>query len=180
MKRRNKIIICIIAILLFVAGSISAVAAIIARLSVRGDIEFTTTTLDAEATYTSSTSNFNLSYSSAGDSKYVTATVTNNTTTDSLHVFHEISLQSGGSNTLLAAILVYYNNEYVGTLSSIISNQTPLTSETSLIAPGKSLSDRITFELHNSAPSGLFDGKSCNITLTTYTENMDYEKYILV
>lgn len=180
MKRRNKIIICIIGILLFVAGSISAVAAIIARLSVRGDIEFTTTTLDAEATYTSSTSNFNLSYSSAGDSKYVTATVTNNTTTDSLHVFHEISLQSGGSNTLLAAILVYYNNEYVGTLSSIISNQTPLTSETSLIAPGKSLSDRITFELHNSAPSGLFDGKSCNITLTTYTENMDYEKYILV
>lgn len=180
MKRRNKIIICIIAILLFVAGSISAVAAIIARLSVRGDIEFTTTTLDAEATYTSSTSSFNLSYSSAGDSKYVTATVTNNTTTDSLHVFHEISLQSGGSNTLLAAILVYYNNEYVGTLSSIISNQTPLTSETSLIAPGKSLSDRITFELHNSAPSGLFDGKACNITLTTYTENMDYEKYILV
>ena len=180
MKRRNKIIICIIAIFLFVAGSISAVAAIIARLSVRGDIDLTTTTLDAEASYTSSTSSFNLSYSSAGDSKYVTATVTNNTTTDSLHVFHEISLQSGGSNTLLAAILVYYNNEYVGTLSSIISNHAPLTSETSLIAPGKSLSDRITFELHNSAPSGLFDGKACNITLTTYTENMDYEKYILV
>ena len=67
MKRRNKIIICIIAILLFVAGSISAVAKIIASLSVRGDIELTTTTLDAEATYTSSTSSFNLSYSSAGD-----------------------------------------------------------------------------------------------------------------
>lgn len=180
MKRRNKIIICIIAILLFVAGSISAVAAIIARLSVRGDIELTTTELDAEASYTSSTSSFNLSYSSAGDSKYVTATITNNTATDSLHVFHEISLKNGGSDTLLAAILVYYNSEYVGTLSSIISNQTPLTSETSLVAPGKSISDRITFELHNSAPSGLFDGKACNITLTTYTENMDYEKYILV
>ena len=80
MKRRNKIIICIIAIFLFVAGSISAVAAIIARLSVRGDIDLTTATLDAEASYTSSTSSFNLSYSSAGDSKYVTATVTNNTT----------------------------------------------------------------------------------------------------
>lgn len=180
MKKKNKIIICIVAILLFVVGSVSAIAAIIANLSVRGDIEVTTTELNAEATYTSSTSSFDLGFASAGDSKYVTATVTNNTATDSLHVYHEISLKSGGADTLLAAILVYYNEEYVGTLSNVIANHTMLTSETSLLAPGKSLSDRITFELHNSAPSGLFDGKACNITLTTYTENMDYEKYILV
>lgn len=180
MKKKNKIIICIVAILLFVVGSVSAIAAIIANLSVRGDIEVTTTELNAEATYTSSTSSFDLGFASAGDSKYVTATVTNNTATDSLHVYHEISLKSGGTDTLLAAILVYYNEEYVGTLSNVVANHTMLTSETSLLAPGKSLSDRITFELHNSAPSGLFDGKACNITLTTYTENMDYEKYILV
>lgn len=180
MKKKNKIIICIVTILLFVVGSVSAIAAIIANLSVRGDIEVTTTELNAEATYTSSTSSFDLGFDSAGDSKYVTATVTNNTATDSLHVYHEISLKSGGTDTLLAAILVYYNEEYVGTLSNVIANHTMLTSETSLLAPGKSLSDRITFELHNSAPSGLFDGKACNITLTTYTENMDYEKYILV
>ena len=51
MKRRNKIIICIIAILLFVAGSISAVAKIIASLSVRGDIEINKKKIDKENTY---------------------------------------------------------------------------------------------------------------------------------
>lgn len=180
MKKRSKIIICIAAVILFIVGSISTVAAIIANLSARATIDVSTTELNAEATYTSSTENFNLTFQSAGDNKYINARVTNNTTTDSLHVYHEINLKDGGSDALLAAILVYYNDQYVGTLSNIIANQTKLTSDTNLLAPGKSLQDKITFELHNSAPSGLYHGKVCNITLNTYTENMDYEKYILV
>ena len=180
MRKKNKILFLICAMVLFIAGSITVFAEIIARLSVRGEIEITSTEISATATHTSSTSSFSLTFDAAGDSKYITAETTNNTTTDSLHVYHQLALKSGGLNTLSAAILVYYNSEYMGTLSDVISKNIKLTEETSLIAPGKSLSDRITFELHNSAPSGLFDGKGFGITLTTYTENMDYENYILV
>ena len=180
MRKKNKILFLICAMVLFIAGSITVFAEIIARLSVRGEIEITSTEISATATHTSSISSFSLTFDAAGDSKYITAETTNNTTTDSLHVYHQLALKSGGLNTLSAAILVYYNSEYMGTLSDVISNNIKLTEETSLIAPGKSLSDRITFELHNSAPSGLFDGKGFGITLTTYTENMDYENYILV
>ena len=178
MSKRKKLIIIIISALVFLAASISALATIIS-LSVRGDIEATTTTLNAEATYTSSTSDYSFTFKKAGDSKYIETSVKNNTNTDSLHVYHEITTRSG-NNDLLDAILVYYNDEYVDTLSSIISNRKPISDEYMLVAPGKTISDKITFELHNSAIGGLFDQKFCNLTITTYTENMDYSKYILV
>lgn len=176
MSKRKKLIIIIISALVFLVASISTLAAIIS-LSVRGDIEATTTTLNAEATYTSSASNYSFTFNKAGDSKYIETSVKNNTNTDSLHVYHEITTRSG-NNDLLDAILVYYNDEYVDTLSKLINK--PISDEYMLVAPGKTISDKITFELHNSAMGGLFDQKSCNLTITTYTENMDYSKYILV
>ena len=178
MSKRKKLIIFIISALVFLVASISTFAAIIS-LSVRGEVEATTTTLTAEATYTSSTSNYSFTFTEPGDNKYIETSVLNNTNTDSLHVYHEITTRSG-NNDLLDAILVYYNEEYVDTLSSIISNHKPISNEYMLVAPGKTISDKITFELHNSAIDGLFDHKSCNLTITTYTENMDYSKYILV
>ena len=161
MSKRKKLIIIIISALVFLAASISTLAAIIS-LSVRGDIEATTTTLNAEATYTSSTSNYSFTFNKAGDSKYIETSVKNNTNTDSLHVYHEITTRSG-NNDLLDAILVYYNDEYVDTLSRLINK--PISDEYMLVAPGKTISDKITFELHNSAKGGLFDQKSCNLTI---------------
>ena len=54
---------------LFIAGSITVFAEIIARLSVRGEIEITSTEKSATATHTSSTSSFSLTFDVAGDSK---------------------------------------------------------------------------------------------------------------
>ena len=180
MGRKRKLFISFLFVILFGLFSYTVVATVIATFSVRGNIEVSTTSIEAEASYTSSTSNFNLTYNSPGDSKYITVNVSNNTESDSLHVYHELSYQSGGSEDLAPAILVYLNNEYVGTLNSIISNNTVLSDEYSLVSCGESISDKITFELHNSADDGLFDGKNVNIKINTFTENMDYGKYILV
>ena len=179
MSKRKKLTIIILSIVCFFVVAISVSAAIIASLSVRGEITTTSTTISAAATYTSEASDYKLEFSAPGDEKHIDTSVINNTTTDSLHVYHEISL-TGSDSDLADAILVYYNGKFVNTLSSIITNHTQINDEYALIAPGKTVNGRISFELHNSAPNGLFDGKTFGITITTYAENMDYGKYILV
>ena len=116
MSKRKKLTIIILSIVCFFVVAISVSAAIIASLSVRGEITTTSTTISAAATYTSEASDYKLEFSAPGDEKHIDTSVINNTTTDSLHVYHEISL-TGSDSDLADAILVYYNGKFVNTLS---------------------------------------------------------------
>lgn len=177
---KNKILILIIAIVSVVAITIN-VYAYISRISTRGEIEVSATTVNAETTYTASGNSFNWTYNEAGDVKEINIT-TNNRTGAVLHRFYNIQLTSGYSSNenLLKAILVYYNDNFVDTLYGITNGNTRIEEEYNFIGVSSNKTDSFKFELHQAAQNSIFDNKDIKVTITTYTENSDYLKYIFV
>ncbi len=158
----------------------SVVYAFISTTSTRGEIEVSAATITAETTYTSSTNSFAWTYEEAGDTKQINI-ATSNQTGVVLHRFYNIQLTGSTSDeNLLKAILVYYNDEYVGTLNSIISDNPDIQEEFNFIGVSSNSTDNFKFELHQAAKQSIFDSKNIAITITTYTENADYYKYIFV
>jgi len=178
MKRiKTKIIIISAFFACLIAFVISLVYAEISKTSTRGQIEVSSVVLTANTTYTSSTNSFNWTFTEAGDTKEITVSTTNQSGTI-LHNVYNIS--GSGDSNLLAAIMVYYNDEYIGQLSEIINLGTDIESEFVFIPLAATKTDSLKFELHQAAKSSIFDSKSISFTLTTYTENADFTKYIFV
>ncbi len=177
-------IIFIISISIILISSITAIIyAAIASTSTRGDIEVSTATVNASTVYTSSTNSFdNWVYTKAGDIKTVQITTENSASNSCiLHRRYTIGLKDANSNSnLLKAILVYYNDEYVGQLYDIIDNETEIQSQYNFIGINNSSTDSFKFELHQGADNSIFDNKEIGITITTYTENADYYDNIFV
>jgi len=171
-------IIFIISISIILISSITAIIyAAIASTSTRGDIEVSTATVNASTVYTSSTNSFdNWVYTKAGDIKTIQITTENSASNSCiLHRRYTIGLKDANSNSnLLKAILVYYNDEYVGQLYDIIDNRTEIQSQYNFIGINNSSTDSFKFELHQGADNSIFDDKEIGITITTYTENADY------
>lgn len=88
------------------------------------------------------------------------------------------------SNGLEKAIFVFINNEYVGTLASIISSGENLTYEKYLLAKTDNVIDEINdiikLELHNGAQGSWADGKSCDIKVKFIAKTIDYSTNIFV
>lgn len=177
-------IIFIISISIILISSITAIIyAAIASTSTRGDIEVSTATINASTVYTSSTNAFdNWVYTKAGDIKTVQITTENSASNSCiLHRRYTIGLKDANSNSnLLKAILVYYNDEYVGQLYDIIDKETEIQSQYNFIGINNSSTDSFKFELHQGADNSIFDNKEIGITITTYTENADYYDNIFV
>ena len=159
----------------------SAVYAYISRTSTRGEIEVSAATIIAETTYTATGSSFDWIYTEAGDTKQINIT-TSNQTGVILHRFYNIELntESTSDANLLKAIIVYYNDNYIGTLNDIIDSNPDIEEEYNFIGISSNKTDNFKFELHQAAINSIFNAKNVKITITTYTENADYFNYIFV
>lgn len=178
---KTKFIIIIATIVSLVAITIG-VYAYISRISARGEINVSAATINAETTYTSSTNSFDWTYTKAGDIKEINIT-TNNQTGIILHRYYNIQLASGftSNENLLKATIVYYNNKYIGTLNDIVnSNNLKIEEKYNFIGLASNKTDGFKFELHQAAKNSILDNKDVKVTITTFTENADYYKYIFV
>lgn len=178
---KTKFIIIIATIVSLVAITIG-VYAYISRISARGEINVSAATINAETTYTSSTNSFDWTYTEAGDIKEINIT-TNNQTGIILHRYYNIQLASGftSNENLLKATIVYYNNKYIGTLNDIVNNNNlKIEEEYNFIGLASNKTDGFKFELHQAARNSNLDNKDVKVTITTFTENADYYRYIFV
>ena len=177
---KTKFIIIIATIVSLVAITIG-VYAYISRISARGEIYVSAATINAETTYTSSTNSFDWTYTQAGDIKEINIT-TNNQTGIILHRYYNIQLASGftSNENLLKATIVYYNNKYIGTLNDIVNSNLKIEEEYNFIGLASNKTDGFKFELHQAAKNSILDNKDVKITITTFTENADYYRYIFV
>lgn len=177
---KTKLIIIIATIVSLVAITIG-VFAYISRISARGEINVSAATINAETTYTSSTNSFDWTYTEAGDTKEINIT-TNNQTGIILHRYYNIQLASGftSNENLLKATIVYYNNKYIGTLNDIVNSNLKIEEEYNFIGLASNKTDGFKFELHQAARNSNLDNKDVKVTITTYTENADYYRYIFV
>ena len=177
---KTKFIIIIASIVSLIAITIG-VYAYVSRISARGEISVSATTINAKTTYTSSTNSFEWTYIEAGDIKEINIT-TENQTDVILHRYYNIQLASGFSSdeNLLKAIIVYYNNTYIGTLNDVVSKPLKIENEYNFIGLASNKTDGFKFELHQAAKNSILDNKDVKVTITTFTENADYYKYIFV
>lgn len=159
----------------------SMVYAFISTTSTRGEIEVSAATITAETTYTATGSSFDWIYTEAGDTKQINIT-TSNQTGVILHRFYNIELntESTSDANLLKAIIVYYNDNYIGTLNDIVDSNPDIEEEYNFIGISSNKTDNFKFELHQAAINSIFNAKNVKITITTYTENADYFNYIFV
>ena len=93
---KTKFIIIIASIVSLIAITIG-VYAYVSRISARGEISVSATTINAKTTYTSSTDIFEWTYIEAGDIKEINIT-TENQTDVILHRYYNIQLASGFSS----------------------------------------------------------------------------------
>ena len=177
---KTKLIIIIATIVSLVAITIG-VYAYISRISARGEINVSAATINAETTYTSSTNSFDWTYTEAGDIKEINIT-TNNQTGIILHRYYNIQLASGftSNENLLKATIVYYNNKYIGTLNDIVNSNLKIEEKYNFIGLASNKTDGFKFELHQAARNSNLDNKDVKVTITTFTENADYYRYIFV
>ncbi|MDY5983358.1 MAG: immunoglobulin-like domain-containing protein, partial [Anaeroplasma sp.] len=177
---KTKFIIIIASIVSLIAITLG-VYAYVSRISARGEISVSATTINAKTTYTSSTDIFEWTYIEAGDIKEINIT-TENQTDVILHRYYNIQLAKDftSDENLLKAIIVYYNNTYIGTLNDVVSKPLKIEEKYNFIGLASNKTDGFKFELHQAAKNSILDNKDVKVTITTFTENADYYKYIFV
>ena len=180
MNQRKKITILffIISFLMIITLSFN-VYALISKTSTRGKIEVSTMNVSATSSFTSSTSSFTWTYTEAGQTKEIDVATTSSIS-ETMHNKYTISISGASDANLANAILVYYNDNYVGNLKYISEHSSIIFDEYSFIPALGTLNDSLKFELHQGAVDSIFDDKSVSITITAYTENVDYLGYIVV
>ena len=182
MKRINKKVVLFIAVALsFVAVFSVVVYAAILRTYTRGEIEVSSETISVETVYTSEGNDYSFTYNKAGDKKDININVSNNCEMN-IHRYYSVELKSQIDKELASAIMVYYNGEFVDTLLNLDNNLSfhDIDNSYALLAQGKSALDTISFELHQAAQNNIFNNKEITLKVTTYSENVDYEKYQIV
>ena len=177
-RKRNIIIISTIVAILITAISITIYAAI-SKTATRGEIEVSTAKVNATTTYTATDNSFDWTYNEAGETKEIQVK-TSNSSGVVLHRFYNIEAANTSDTNLLKAILVYYNDGFIGTLNNIANANIDIQNEFDFIPLGGTRTDSFKFELHQAAVNSMFDKKSINVTIKTFTENADYFNYIYV
>ena len=117
-KISRRLVMLIILSAMIIATAISVgVYALITSTSSRGNIDISTTEVTATTQYSSSTGSYSFTYEAAGDAKTITISTTNQSGVV-LHNIYNVEATSGDDN-LKKAILVYFNDEYIGTLAEL-------------------------------------------------------------
>ena len=178
MRKLNRKIVLLLSLMVIALTAIGvAVYALIVSSSARGNVTVSYTNITATTAYSSETNSYDLTFNEAGDNKTITI-VTSNTSGTVLHSAYNVS--ATGDANLLQAVLVYFDGDYIGTLSELTTARLDIEDEYGFVAVSGTHSDNIKFELHQAADSSIFDGKTVNITITTINQNADYLDYMFV
>ena len=177
--KRKKIFFLVLFISLIVFSGIIIIASSIT--SAKGELEVTNSniTIESSSALDTSTSS-DWVYKKAGDKKLINVTLTNSSV-ENIHRYYQLSLNKDIDTTLKSAILVYYNGEFVNTLSELVLNtNTYIDVPTSMTKTNSTSTDSFTFELHQAASNSIFNSKEISINISVFAENIDYERYALV
>lgn len=118
-----------------------------------------------------------LRFTEGGQQEIMTARVENHCT-GPLHYY--FTVQATEDAPLADAVLVYYNQHFIGTLAEVSRKQIQLEEAASVVAEEDDAENRIIFELHQAAQESYYDGKSVAVTVTAYTESVDVVDAIYV
>ncbi len=123
------------------------------------------------------TSAQSLSFAAPGASNEFGVTVKNGTDAD-ISYYHELSLGTLDRGAA-AAVLVYYDGKFLGTLGSLCQNGVYRIESDGFVMAKNEEGERhtFTFEMHIGAPAS-YTGTAIPVTVKTYTKNIDYQKYI--
>lgn len=177
--KRKKIFILALFISLIVFSGIIIIASTIT--SSRGELEVTNSniTIESSSALDTSTSS-DWVYKKAGDKKLINVSL-KNSSNENIHRYYQLSLNNDVDTTLKSAILVYYNGEFINTLSELVLNtNTYIDVPTSMTKTNSTSTDSFTFELHQAASNSIFNSKKISINISVFAENIDYERYALV
>lgn len=138
-------------------------------------------------------STYNLTFTRNGELKDLNISVNNRT---NLELYYEYDFKFDSSSFTLdtesfaSAILVYYNDVYIGTLANLCSNENYTVSSNNIKAYGyidkainnyASVSDKISFELDNLSNDDIYEfNKPFSFNLSLYAHSADYSHNIFV
>lgn len=181
----------IVLIVLCIAASVSFVfAAVLFSSHVKGNTDFGTGAIvdlenNALVAHSVTVEQAELKFSKAGDQVDFKVRITNNSDAN-LHYYYGVSVGAEtAANGLSGAILVYYDGEFIDTLAHLCQNgEGRIDGDDFVMAKGSAAEESaehlITFQLHIAAEASVFDKKSVDVKVISYTETADYQKYIFV
>ncbi len=181
----------IVLIVLCIAASVSFVfAAVLFSSHVKGNTDFGTGAIvdlenNALVAHSVTVEQAELKFSKAGDQVDFKVRITNNSDAN-LHYYYGVSVGvETAANGLSGAILVYYDGEFIDTLAHLCQNgEGRIDGDDFVMAKGSAAEESaehlITFQLHIAAEASVFDKKSVDVKVISYTETADYQKYIFV
>lgn len=178
-------------IVLCIAASVSFVfAAVLFSSHVKGNTDFGTGAIvdlenNALVAHSVTVEQAELKFSKAGDQVDFKVRITNNSDAN-LHYYYGVSVGAEtAANGLSGAILVYYDGEFIDTLAHLCqTGEGRIDGDDFVMAKGSAAEESaehlITFQLHIAAEASVFDKKSVDVKVISYTETADYQKYIFV
>lgn len=123
-----------------------------------------------------------LIYKKAGDS-FKAELKTTNATDRPFHYYFGIVLNNP-SSPLSSAVLVYFDDVFLGTLSFLASTSEFKIDRDFYISPNSTgdnaRNHTISFELHNSAQDSILDGTSCSVKIISYASTPNYQNTLFV
>lgn len=171
-------------IVLCIAASVSFVfAAVLFSSHVKGNTDFGTGAIvdlenNALVAHSVTVEQAELKFSKAGDQVDFKVRITNNSDAN-LHYYYGVSVGAEtAANGLSGAILVYYDGEFIDTLAHLCQNgEGRIDGDDFVMAKGSAAEESaehlITFQLHIAAEASVFDKKSVDVKVISYTETAD-------
>lgn len=173
----TTLIILIVSLIALLSALCATTYAIVILNSTRETIQGTTIDITAEAEFTLDSNNTSITFNKAKDTDSIKTTLTNNTNAV-LHYYYKLTFND--SNDLAKAVLVSHNDDFIKTLNQFTTENNTIEDEYAFVDAGKSITDNITFELHEAIKGTLLDNKTISVTLELYTKSIDYSDYMFV
>ena len=178
-NRTHKAFLSFILIILTALLSLTVTFAVVLfSFKVDNSANIGTDTIDSSVISMETTTD-NLSFSKAGEKKDITIKVKNKSSVNTIYDF-ELSMIDD-IKEVSSAILVYLDNNFLGSLASLCSKGTAKISNQNFVMEKDEDGDEhtLTFELHIAAPSNYLN-QNVKIKINSYLKNADYRKYIFV
>ena len=186
--RKNTFSVLVAALSIVLALITVVYAVVLFSFRVDGKIDGNTDTINSEELLNLEVTETSVSFAKAGEEgrKNISLTVKNDTNVNIAYSFglsaDNNSLTESQFSVLTGAVLVYFDGNFEGTLSSLIQNGEKIIDNGYVMAKGdktRTQSHVLSLELHIATEQSLL-GKEFGVRVTTYSRNANYANTILV
>lgn len=186
--RKNTFSVLVAALSIVLALITVVYAVVLFSFRVDGKIDGNTDTINSEELLNLEVTETSVSFAKAGEEgrKNISLTVKNDTNVNIAYSFglsaDNNSLTESQFSVLTGAVLVYFDGNFEGTLSSLIQNGEKIFDNGYVMAKGdktRTQSHVLSLELHIATEQSLL-GKEFGVRVTTYSRNANYANTILV